>query len=267
MSRLEAVLAAARAERRVALMPYMMVGYPDLETSIELVKAMVAGGAEGIELGVAFSDPLADGPSIQRAAHAALQAGVTPRDAIDVVRRLRADGVAVPLILMEYCNSFLAYGEEAWISDAATAGADALIIVDLPPEESDSTLALCRKNGLDLIFFAAPTSDDGRIADMLPRASGFIYCVGVIGVTGARAQISAELPDFLRRLREKTNIPLTVGFGISKREHIEALRGLADAAIVASAFVDLIESSPREERVARVRNYVEVLTGRTEDMA
>ena len=267
MSRLAATLAAVRAEGRIALMPYMTVGYPDLETSIELVKAMVAGGAEGIELGVAFSDPLADGPSIQRATHQALQAGVTPRDAIDVVRRLRADAVAVPLILMGYCNTFLAYGEEKWIADAAAAGADALIIVDLPPEESDPTVALCRKAGLDLILFAAPTSDDSRIAEMLPRASGFIYCVGVVGVTGARAQLSAELPDFLRRLRGKTDLPLVVGFGISKREHVEALRGLADAAIVASAFVDLIESSPREERVARVRNYVEVLTGRREDMA
>ncbi len=267
MSRLASTLLAARAENRVAVMPYMAVGYPDIETSIELVKAMVAGGAEGIELGVAFSDPLADGPSIQRATHAALQAGVKPRDAIDVVRRLRADGVAVPLILMGYCNSFLAYGEEAWIVDAAAAGADGLIIVDLPPEESDSALALCRKSALDLVFLVAPTSDDTRIAEVLPRASGFIYCVGVVGVTGARAQIAAELPDFLRRLREKTDVPLAVGFGISKREHVEALRGLADAAIVGAAFVDLIESSPREERVARVRNYVEVLTGRKKDMA
>jgi tryptophan synthase alpha chain len=228
---------------------------------------MVAAGADAIELGIPFSDPLADGPTIQRASYQALQGGTHPRDAIDAVRRLREAGVAVPLILMGYCNTFLACGEDVFISDAARAGADGLIIVDLPPEESDATLAACRANGLDLIFLAAPTSDEGRIAEIVPRASGFIYCVGVVGVTGARAQLAAELPDFLRRLRTKTDLPLAVGFGISKREHIERLRGLADGAIVASALIDIVESSPREKRVERVRDYVEVLTGRSEDMA
>ena len=125
---------------------------------------------------------------------------------------------------MGYCNTFLAHGEERFISDAAAAGADGLIIVDLPPEESDETRALCGKLGLDLIYLLAPTSDEARIAEVVPRASGFIYCVGVVGVTGARAQLSAELPDFLRRLRAKTDLPLAVGFGISKREHVEALQ-------------------------------------------
>ena len=264
VSRLAEAFARARAEGRIALMPFMTVGYPDLETSIALVKAMVEGGADAIELGIPFSDPLADGPTIQRASYQALQGGTHPSHALDVVRRLRADGVAVPLILMGYCNSFLASGEDRFISDAARAGADALIISDLPPEESDATRAICQKNGLDLIYLAAPTSDDARIAEIVPRASGFIYCVGVVGVTGARAQLSAELPEFLRRLRKKTDLPLAVGFGISKREHVEGLRGLADAAIVASALIDIVESSPREERVRKVRDYVEVLTGRSE---
>jgi tryptophan synthase alpha chain len=267
MSRLSDAFANAKAAGRVALMPFMTVGYPDFDTSIELVKAMVAAGAEGIELGIPFSDPLADGPTIQKASSHALQNGTTPDDAIGAVKALRAAGVAVPLILMGYCNSFLAKGEERFISDAAAAGADGFIIVDLPPEESDETLALCRKLGTDLIYLLAPTSDEGRIKEVAPRAGGFIYCVGVVGVTGARAQLSSELPDFLRRLRASTDLPLAVGFGISKREHVEALRGLADAAIVASALIDIVESSPREERLERVRNYVEVLTGRTEDMA
>jgi len=267
VSRLDAVFARSRAEGRIPLMPFLTVGYPDLNSSIEIVKAMVAGGAEGIELGIPFSDPLADGPTIQKASYRALQGGTQPHHAIDAVRALRSAGVAVPLILMGYCNTFLASGEESFISEAAAAGADALIIVDLPPEESDATLALCRKHGLDLIFLLAPTSDDARIAEVLPRASGFIYCVGVVGVTGARAQISAELPDFLRRLRAKTDLPLVVGFGISKREHIVALEGLADAAIVASALIDLVESSPPEKRVENVRDFVEVLTGRTEARA
>ena len=264
MSRLATTFARARAESRVAFMPFLTVGYPDLETCMDIVKAMVAGGADGIELGIPFSDPLADGPAIQRASYQALQQGTHPRDAIDVVRRLRADGVAVPLILMGYSNTFFALGEEEFISDAAAAGADGLIISDLPPEEAGATRAICGKHGLDLIFLVAPTSDDARIAEILPRASGFVYCVGVVGVTGARAQLSAELPEFLRRLRAKTDLPLVVGFGISKRDHIVALQGLADGAIVGAAIVNLVESSSRDERVQKVRSYVEVLTGRSE---
>jgi len=263
MSRIAEMFAGARAEGRVAFMPFATTGYPDLETSVAIVNAMVEGGADAIELGVPFSDPLADGPSVQRASQASLEAGTKPGDAIDVVRRLRADGVAVPLILMGYFNTFIAYGEERLISDAARAGADGFIIVDLPPEESDETLALCRKHGLDLIFLVAPTSDDERVEQVLQRAGGFIYCVGVVGVTGARSELAAELPAFLKRLRGKTALPLAVGFGISRREHVVALQGLADAAIVGAALVDTIASSPREERVERVRRYVEVLTGRT----
>lgn len=263
-NRLSAAFARARDEHRVALLPFMTVGYPDFETSIALVKAMADAGADGIELGIPFSDPLADGPTVQKASHTALQGGTTPAHAIDMVRRLRLAGVEVPLILMGYFNTFLAMGEDAFISDAASAGADAVIIVDLPPEASDGMLAICRERGVDLIYFVAPTSDDERIAQVVARAGGFIYCVGVVGVTGARATLADELPAFLRRLRGRTEVPLVVGFGISKREHIEALAGLADGAIVASALIDMLESTPREERVDRVKDYVEVLTGRAE---
>jgi tryptophan synthase alpha chain len=254
----------SRADGRVAFYPFATIGYPDLDTSIEIMKAMVAGGADGLELGIPFSDPLADGPSIQRSSYQALQAGTTPSDAIDVIRRLREAGVAVPLILMGYSNTFLAMGEEAFISAAAAAGADGLIISDLPPEESDATLAICRKHGLDLVFLLAPTSDGTRMEHVLARASGFIYCVAVVGTTGARAELAQELPAFLARLRERTDLPLAVGFGISKREHILALQGQADAAIVGAALVDTIEASPRSECVKAVRTYVEVLTGRVE---
>jgi tryptophan synthase alpha chain len=267
MSRISEAFARARAEGRVAFMPFMTVGYPDLETSFELMRAMVDAGADGIEVGIPFSDPLADGPTIQKASYKALQGGTKPSDAIDIVARLRKAGVAVPLILMGYFNTFLAQGEEVFISDAARAGADGLIISDLPPEESDETLVRCRKHGLDLIFLVAPTSDDARIDEVLRRASGFIYCVGVVGVTGARDALAEELPGFVGRLRAKTDLPLAVGFGISKRAHIEALAGLADAAIVASAIIDVVESSPQEEQVKRVRDYVEVLTGRMEAQA
>ena len=267
MSRLAGMFARARAEHRVAFMPFLTVGYPDLESSFELIRTMVDAGADAIELGIPFSDPLADGPTIQKASYRALQNGTRPADAIDIVARLRKAGVAVPLILMGYFNTFLALGEERVISDAARAGADGLIISDLPPDESDETLGRCRKHGLDLIFLVAPTSDEARIDEVVRRASGFIYCVGVVGVTGARAALAEELPGFVRRLRAKTDLPLAVGFGISKRAHVEALAGVADAAIVASALIDIVESSPEAERVKRVRDYVEVLTGRMEAQA
>jgi tryptophan synthase alpha subunit len=165
---------------------------------------------------------------------------------------------------MGYSNTFFAHGEERYVADAAAAGADGLIIVDLPPEESDATLALCRKLGLDLIYLLAPTSDESRIDEVVSRASGFIYCVGVVGVTSARAELADELPAFLRRVRAKTDLPLAVGFGISKRQHVQALSGLADAAVVGSAVIDTVEASPRGECVEQVQAYVEVLTGRTE---
>ncbi len=267
MSRIAEMFTRVRAEKRIALMPFLTVGYPDFESSIELMKAMVDAGAEGLELGIPFSDPLAEGPTIQRSSYHALQGGTTPAHAIEAVLRLRQAGVAVPLMLMGYCNTFLAKGEEFIISAAAEAGADGLIIADLPPEESDETLAICRSHGLDLIYLTAPTSDDSRVAAILERAQGFVYCVGVVGVTGARAAIEEELPEYLRMLRSSTDLPLAVGFGISKREHVVALSGLADAAIVGSAVIDIIESSPRDERVKRIQDYVEVLTGRMEASA
>ncbi len=263
-NRIDERFALMKAEGRIGFMPFLTVGFPDLETSVRLVKAMVDAGADGIELGIPFSDPLADGPTIQRSSYAALQAGTTPEHVLEAVRRLRADGVAVPLILMGYLNTFLACGEDRFISDAAAAGADGLIIVDLPPEESDETRATCTATGLHLIFLASPTSDEQRLDEIVSRASGFVYCVGQVGVTGARAELSQELPDFIRRLRAKTNLPLAVGFGISKREHVVALEGLADAAIVGAAVVETVENAPPEEREQRIRDYVEVLTGRTE---
>jgi tryptophan synthase alpha chain len=265
MNRIDTMFRDSRGEGRIAFMPFMTVGFPDLASSERLVRAMVDAGADGIELGIPFSDPLADGPTIQRASFRALQGGTHPGDALDMVRRLRAAGVGVALILMGYLNTFLARGEDRFISDAAAAGADGLIIVDLPPEESDATRARCQAAGLHLIYLASPTSDEARLDEIISRASGFIYCVGVVGVTGARAQLSQELPEFIRRLREKTDLPLAVGFGISKREHVQALRGLADGAIVGAAVIETVENAPEGEREERIRTYVEVLTGRRED--
>ena len=262
MSRLEAALGRARAEGRVALVACLTAGFPEPEATPGLVQALVDGGADAVELGIPFSDPMADGVSIQRASQRALAAGMTPGGVLELIRGLRSTGVVIPLIVMTYYNPILAYGQDGFLKDAAAAGADGLIAVDVPPDEAEELAARCRAEGLDLIPLLAPTSTDERIALAARQASGFVYCVSVAGVTGAREELPPELGAFLQRVRRQTGLPLAVGFGISRREHVEALRGLADAAIVGSAIVDIIEASPREEREKRVRAYVEVLTGR-----
>ncbi len=260
--RIEQALARARSEGRVALIAYLTAGYPELDATPGLVQALVAGGADAIELGIPFSDPLADGATIQRASLRALEAGMTATRCLELVGELRNKGVVIPLIVMTYYNPILAYGQDGFVQDAAAAGTDGLIAVDVPPEEAEELVARCRAGGLDLIPLLAPTSTDERIALAARQASGFLYCVSVAGVTGAREALPREIGAFLQRVRRQTELPLAVGFGISRREHVEALRGQADAVIVGSAVVDVIEASPRAEREVRVKEYVEVLTGR-----
>jgi len=262
MSRIERALAAARAEGRVALIGYVTVGYPEPDSTPELVRALVDGGVDAIELGLPFSDPMADGVSIQISTFRALQNGVTPKFVLATAKGLRDSGVVIPLIVMTYYNPILAYGQDAFVRDAVAAGIDGIIPVDVPPDEAPELAALCRGNGLDFIPLLAPTSSDERIAIAVREASGFVYCVSVAGVTGARDALPEKLGAYLARVREQTKLPLAVGFGISRREHIESLAGKADAAVVASAIVDVIEGSPRGEVGAKVREYVEVLTGR-----
>jgi tryptophan synthase alpha chain len=252
-----------REEGKVGLIAYLTVGYPDVDATLRLVPALADGGAAMVELGVPFSDPLADGTTIQRASHHALEQGVTPAVCLDVVKQLRARGLAIPLLLMGYYNSILAYGIDEFARDVAGAGADGLIEVDLPPEEAAGVRTACAGRGLDLIYLVAPTSSDERIALVAAQASGFIYCVSLTGVTGARGELPSGLSQFLARVRRHTALPLAVGFGISKREHVEAVAGLgAEAAVIGSAIIDVIDRAPAEEREERVREYVEVVTGR-----
>jgi tryptophan synthase alpha chain len=260
--RIEEALARARREGRVALVAYIPAGFPEPDATPGLVRALVEGGADAVELGIPFSDPLADGVTVQRASLRAIEAGMTVHRAVPLIRRIRDEGVVSPLIVMTYYNPILAYGQDGFLNDAAAAGADGLILVDVPPEEAEEPSARCRAAGLDYIPLLAPTSTDARIALAVGQASGFVYCVSVAGVTGAREALPEELEAFLGRVRRRTDLPLAVGFGISRREHVEALRGRADAAIVGSAIVDVIEAAPHTEREARVKDYVEVLTGR-----
>jgi len=262
MSRITETFARLRAERRTGLIPFATVGYPDVETTIALVHCFVAGGADLVELGVPFSDPLADGATIQRASQHALQQGVTPWTCLDVVKRLRAEGVTLPLILMGYYNPWLQAGLERYIAAAATAGVDGFIAVDLPPEEAGDMKALTTAHNQDLIFLVAPTSSDERLEAVARLASGFLYCVSVTGVTGARAQLNEELPAFIARVRRHTDLPLAVGFGISRPEHVARIGELCEAAVVASAIIDLFDAAPPEERLGRVRDFVEAITGR-----
>jgi tryptophan synthase alpha chain len=233
-------------------MPYYVVGYPDLSTSLDVLIALAEAGADLIEVGVPFSDPLADGPTIQAATQLALEKGTSLADALQMVDQLRGRGVTIPLILMGYYNPFLAYGVEALCRDAAMAGADGLIIPDLPPDERDGeeTIACCRKHGLAFIPLLAPTSTKTRIRLATQVASGFIYLVSVTGITGARDRLPADLEAFVNRVRSATALPLAVGFGISTPEQAARVAEIADGVVVGSALVKLGLS---EEPVSRIR--------------
>lgn len=260
--RIEAMFGRTRAEGRPAVLLFTPCGYPERDAAYEVIMAAVAGGADAIEIGVPFSDPLGDGPVIQKANDIARAAGFVLPDLWDLIRRLRADGVTVPLILMGYCNPLFAYGVDAFVRDAAEAGADGFIVVDLPPEEAGELESAVRRAGLRLVYLLAPTSTDERIQLVAEHGSGFIYCVSVTGVTGARTSMSELLPGFISRVRARTDMPLAIGFGISTHEHVREVGELADAAVIGSALVATIASAPRAERSARVRAFVEEITGR-----
>jgi tryptophan synthase alpha chain len=260
--RLTSAFDRARSEKRPALIAFVIPGFPSPDETDTMLDAMVEGGADIVEVEIPFSDPLADGTTIQKVAFEALKNGTTPAKCIDFVRRARARHRETPLVIMTYLNPVLAYGLERFAKDAAAAGTDAVILVDLPPEESGTAKTSLNVAGLDLIFLAAPTSSDERIGLICSQAGGFIYCVSVAGVTGARERLPEDLPRFLERVRRCTSLPLAVGFGLSRREHIEALTGLADGVVVGSALMDVIARSEKQERAKAVREYVEVLSGR-----
>jgi len=260
--RIEAAFARIKAEGRTGFVAFVTTGYPTLDSTREIVPALVAGGADIVELSVPFSDPLADGPTIQRSSFAALENGVTPALCLDIVRSLRADGVEAPLILMGYYNPVLAYGLESFCGDAAAAGVDGLIVVDLPPEESEGLQAVCAVTNLRLIYLLAPTSPPERVALVASLASGFIYCVSVTGTTGAREKLPEGLPEFVDRVRSYTDLPIAVGFGISQHKHFQSVGRIADAAVIGSAIIDVIDGGDPSQAAARVKEYAEVVTGR-----
>lgn len=244
----------ARAEDRAAFMPYLAVGYPDLPTSLDLFQILAEAGADLIEIGVPFSDPLADGPVIQAATQQALAQGVTPDDCIAAVRRLRQRGVTIPLLLMGYINPILAYGLEPYVADAAAAGADGFIIPDLPPDEANEIESACQRYGLAMIYLVAPTSTPERIALAAAHSTGFIYLVSVAGITGARSDLPPQLAEFVARVRQQSGLPLAVGFGISTPAQAAAVAAIADGVVVGSALVRLVGGDePRTTLTATAR--------------
>ncbi|NJM06001.1 tryptophan synthase subunit alpha [Candidatus Gracilibacteria bacterium] len=259
MSRIAETFARLRAEGRAALMPFVTIGFPERESALELVPALEAAGGDLFELGMPFSDPLADGATIQRATQRALTNGVNFAYCLETVAALRERGVQAPLLLMGYYNPLLQYGIERANAALAAAGGDGWIVPDVPPEEAAEMQQAAKAHGLDLIMFVAPTTPEARIAAIVERASGFIYCVALTGVTGARRDLSPDLPPLLQRVRRYTDLPLVVGFGISTREHVAKVATIADGAIVASALIDHIEHLPPEHVVSGATEFVQSL--------
>jgi tryptophan synthase alpha chain len=248
-----------RDKGSLALNGWQTVGYPAPGAAERLVPVLLDGGFDLIELGVPFSDPLADGVTMQHASQRALANGTTLEHCLDTARTLRRGGVGAPLVFLSYYNPLLTFGLDRFAAAAGEAGVDGLIVPDLPPEQSDDLVRALETAGVDPIFLVAPTSTESRLHAAAARSRGFVYCVSLTGVTGAREALPETLPEYLARVRRVTDLPLAVGFGVSRPEHIAALRGHADAAIVASAIIDVMAACPPTEHPERLHAYAHSL--------
>ena len=258
-TRISRRFAELREARELGIVAYITAGDPSLEATHKFVLALAEAGADVIELGVPFSDPLADGPTIQRASERALKAGTTLHGVLELVRQIRRSS-QVPLVLFTYFNPILQMGLEKFASAAEQAGADGVLVTDLTPEESEDYRRIVHAQHLDTIFLAAPTSDDERLQKISACSSGFLYLISRTGVTGAKDALPKDLPGLLRRVHKFTQLPVAVGFGISLPGHVSVLGGLADAAVVGSALVLEIEkSSSVEAAAAALRERVRLL--------
>ena len=240
MTRIDAKFAALRAEGKKAFVAYVMAGDPDYDTSLEIVRGLPGAGVDVIELGLPFTDPMADGPTIQLAGQRALEAGQTLAKTLELARMFREEDGVTPIVLMGYYNPIFSHGVEQFLSDAKAAGIDGLIVVDLPPEEDDELCIPAQAAGLNFIRLATPTTDDARLPKVLQNTSGFVYYVSITGITGAANAVAKDVGPEVARIKAATDLPVVVGFGIKTPESSRDIASVADGAVVGSAIVDLI---------------------------
>jgi tryptophan synthase alpha chain len=256
MSRLADTFARLRRDGRPGLVTYTTAGDPDLATSADILRALARAGADVLEVGVPFSDPLADGPVIQRATERALAAGGCLRASLDLIADVRAD-IETPIVVFSYANPIVRMGLDAFAERAAAAGVDGVLALDLPIEEADEFRNALLKVGIDTIFLLSPTTTDARITKAATLGRGFLYGISRLGVTGARDRVAVGAEDMVRRIRAITDMPIALGFGISRPEHVAEVGAYADAAVVGSALVALIaEASGSPQLIGRVEEYV-----------
>ena len=258
MTRIDDTFAALKAEGRKAFVAYVMAGDPDYETSLALVRGLPGAGVDVIELGLPFTDPMADGPTIQLAGQRALEAGQTLEKTLDLVRAFREADTTTPIVLMGYYNPIYSRGVERFLEEARGAGIDGLIVVDLPPEEDDELCVPAQAAGLNFIRLATPTTDDRRLPRVLQNTSGFVYYVSITGITGAAEAQAGDVGPEVARIKAATDLPVVVGFGIKTPETAKGIAGVADGAVVGSAIVQRIgEGASVEDVLAFVRSLAD----------
>jgi tryptophan synthase alpha chain len=256
MSRIQACFANLAAQHKKALIPFITAGDPAPELTVPLMHALVAGGADIIELGVPFSDPMADGPVIQRASERALLHGVGLRDVLQFVREFRQANSETPVVLMGYANPIERMGQTAFIQAAAAAGVDGVLVVDYPPEECEEFAAAMHQHGMDTIFLLAPTSTDERIAQVGQIASGYVYYVSLKGVTGSGSLDLAAVAEMVPRIKKHVNVPVGVGFGIRDGATARLIANVSDGVVIGSRIIQELENTPREMAVAAVQTFI-----------
>ncbi|MDJ0826050.1 MAG: tryptophan synthase subunit alpha [Rhodobacter sp.] len=258
MTRIDATFAALRAEGRKAFVAYVMAGDPDYDTSLDIVRGLPAAGVDVIELGMPFTDPMADGPTIQLAGQRALEAGQTLQKTLDMAAAFRTGDDTTPIVMMGYYNPIYSRGVDRFLADAKAAGIDGLIVVDLPPEEDDELCLPAQAAGIDFIRLATPTTDDARLPAVLRNTSGFVYYVSITGITGAADAVAGDVGPEVARIKAQTDLPIVVGFGIKTPEASERIASVADGAVVGSAIVqEIADGRSPDEICAFVRTLAD----------
>lgn len=257
MSKIEEVFKDLRVKGRKAFIPYIMAGDPDLAKTEEVILFFEEVGADIVELGIPFTDPLADGPTIQRASERALKKGITLKKVLEFVKRIRRS-IKIPIVLMTYYNPIFKYGEERFVKETVQYGVNGIIVPDLPPDEATDLIRFSKREGLDTVFLLAPTSTEDRVKTVARTSSGFIYYVSITGITGSRLQIDESLGESIKKIRKITDKPVCVGFGVSNPEEASRVSEIADGVIIGSAIVKMLNESPEgfEDFVKTLRKTI-----------